>query len=298
MYGATKSKGEYVLFIDVDDMYINPNLFEEAYNTAKAYNVEFLQFKYFGGNYTEGKGYSNYVVFSSPFQEKEGIIINQPEILNNYFYTKNKNTLLSGIVYDKLYSKKLISKMSEFMTEDFWNENLIYFEDYIIGFAAAKMADTFIIMKGMGGIWHWFNNPEGMTGHFEREDKKLIDYNLASKKMGDHIRVIEKVFELSYYDENSAIFIGNSISFLSNEDKIVHVMALCSQFENYIKLVIKYFKWKYVEEYFAAKFFNVIKNSLIFRDEKTLIKKYQFFIENEYSSKLIRQLDRKKRLDL
>ena len=138
MYGALQSLGNYVTFLDCDD-FINPNLFDNAYNTALSKNLDLIQYEYVGSAFDGDETYDYLVAYLSKAK------------YNEIVYPQNVETLLFGqrdshggsrIVYDKLYRRNVIKKMVDFLGKDLVNIHLIFIEDFLISFVAFRTADS------------------------------------------------------------------------------------------------------------------------------------------------------------
>jgi glycosyltransferase involved in cell wall biosynthesis len=57
MFGALESKGEYVTFLDCDDLYIEPNILKLAYDTAEENDLDIIQYEYIGSTFENGDNY-------------------------------------------------------------------------------------------------------------------------------------------------------------------------------------------------------------------------------------------------
>ena len=155
IYGALQSKGEYVAFIDVDDIYINPNILETSYNECIKNNLEVLEFDYFGGRPDHEKKDSIIIhLFTLKDKNLSNKVYKQPEIKKSFFYENKREDLISGIVYDKFYRHDEIVKMAEYIGEDFWNQHFIYMEDFIISMAVARTAESFMHIS-FAGVYHF-----------------------------------------------------------------------------------------------------------------------------------------------
>ena len=95
MYGALQSKGEYVAFIDVDDIYINPNILELSYNECIKNKLEVLEFDYFGGRPDPDKTDSIIIhLFTIKDKNLSNKVFYQPEIKKSFFYeNKREDTI-------------------------------------------------------------------------------------------------------------------------------------------------------------------------------------------------------------
>ena len=103
LYGALQSTGNYVTFIDSDDLYINPELFETAYNKAVDKNLDLIQYEYVGSTYDGDETYDYLLAYLS--KEKYNKIVYPPDVKKILFGQK-ENQGGSGIVYDN-YIKEM-----------------------------------------------------------------------------------------------------------------------------------------------------------------------------------------------
>ena len=275
IYGALQSRGEYVSFIDVDDMYINPNILEISYNECIKNNLDLLEFDYFGGR-PNHEDKNSIIIHLFTIRDKNlcNKVYHQPDIKKCFFFEKKREDLISGIVYDKMYSHKEIVKMAEYIGEDFWNQHFIYMEDFIISFAAARTAESFMYIS-FAGVYHFYENPGGMaSGVFDLEGSKLKNKSLTSKKLGDYISMWERAFELTENEPDSEFF-RLTLLYLLQEPDNRDAFARTYHFERLLNLSQRMYYWKYSSE-FAKKFAQVFGNDTL-RFQVPLNKKYMEF---------------------
>ena len=87
MYGALQSRGEYVAFFDVDDIYINPNILEISYNKCIKNKLDVLEFDYFGGRINhENKEFISIHLFTLKDKTLSNKVYYQPDIKKSFFY--------------------------------------------------------------------------------------------------------------------------------------------------------------------------------------------------------------------
>ena len=51
IYGGLQARGDYVSFIDADDLYVNPQILEMSYQACIKHDLDILEFDYFGGRF-------------------------------------------------------------------------------------------------------------------------------------------------------------------------------------------------------------------------------------------------------
>lgn len=103
--GLEMVKGEYVAFIDNDDVYL-PDLLEENYNLAKKYNADILKY---GNKYIKHREFSPACICSSEkLDEKKIMIIQNEDIRENYRQLNDDDLLV--YVWDGLFKTSLIKE--------------------------------------------------------------------------------------------------------------------------------------------------------------------------------------------
>lgn len=243
LYGALQSKGNYVTFIDCDDLYINVNLLETAYNTAVQKKLDLIQYEYVGSTFDGGENYDYLIAYVSKTKYFE--IVKPPEIKKILFGQK-ESPGGSGIVYDKLYSRNVINKMAEFLGDDLINIHLIFMEDFLISFAAFRTAESYMLMQSFG-VWHWNKNPNGMTSHVsEIENEEFVYPEYSNKKIGDYLTIWEKLFELTEDMPDEGIFRLNVLYILIVPNDLRKIFALSYHYEKLLNICRRFYNWKYI----------------------------------------------------
>ena len=247
IFGGIQSKGEYVTFIDADDLYANPQILQLAYEASIKNKLDICEFDYFGGRYDlEKKEFLDVFLFSNQDKSLYGKVYYQPDIKKSFFYD-NRQDLIAGIVYNKLYSHNEILKMADYIGEEFWNQHFIYMEDFIMSFAVARTAESFMLL-GYGGVYHWYENPEGMTkGVFDMDGNKLKYPDNSNKKLGDYLSMWERAFDLTEDEPDSEYFRLKLIYLLKDPDNR-HVFARTYQYERILHLYKRMYNWNYATE--------------------------------------------------
>ncbi|GMB01266.1 glycosyltransferase [Pelosinus sp. IPA-1] len=103
--GLEMVKGEYVTFIDNDDVYL-PDLLEENYNIAKKYNADILKY---GNQYIKHKKFSPAGICSSEKLDEKKLLIIQKEDLREKYKQLNDDDFLV-YVWDGLFKTSLLKE--------------------------------------------------------------------------------------------------------------------------------------------------------------------------------------------
>ena len=142
--------------------------------------------------------------------------------------------------------------MADYIGKEFWTQHFIYMEDFIMVFAVARTAERMMLL-GYAGVFHWYENPDGMTdGVFEMDGNKLKYPDNTNKKLGDYLSMWEKAFDLTENEKDSEYLRLKLIHLLKDPDNR-HVFAQTFHYERIIQLCKRMYTWKYSTQ-FAKKF--------------------------------------------
>ena len=274
LFGALQSLGQYVTFIDCDDLYINEHLLENAFNTAVEKDLEIIQYEYVGSTFDGDETYDYLVAYTS--KETYGKIIYRPQTKFLLFGQKQSQGG-SGIVYDKLYRRNLINKMVDFLGEDLVHIHLIFMEDFLISFAAFRATDNFMLMKSFG-VWHWNKNPNGMTSKVsEIENDEFVYPEYSNKKIGDYLTIWEKLFEYTENDPEEVTFRLNILYLLIIPNDLRKIFALSYHYEKLLNICRNFYNWKYITPDIKIKLKDYCKEAV--EIAIPLKKKYNLFFD-------------------
>ena len=262
IYGAIRSKGEYVTFIDADDALCNINILEKAYRIAtKEHNekIDIVHYQTCGCLVDENGKMDKFAIFFTFNPNTFNQVIRAPYIGDNYFQNK-KDVTGSGFVFDKIYSRELIIRAANYIGPDVWNQNLVYIDDLLLCFAAMKNAKTIVSINDIG-YWHFFDKKTSVTsGVWEIEGNRLKNPAKTNKKIGDFITIVERILKLTENEPQS----GELREFILKQigsDEYMPTIARSVHYEKYIFLTEQAYKWKYNDKSAKArlkKFFNYL----------------------------------------
>jgi glycosyltransferase involved in cell wall biosynthesis len=246
IYGAIRSKGEYVTFIDADDALCNINILEKAYKVAtKEHNekIDIVHYQTCGCLVDENGKMDKFAIFFTFNPNTFNQVIRAPYIGDNYFQNK-KDVTGSGFVFDKIYSRELIIRAANYIGPDVWNQNLVYIDDLLLCFAAMKNAKTIVSINDIG-YWHFFDKKTSVTsGVWEIEGNRLKYPAKTNKKIGDFITIVERILKLTENEPQS----GELREFILKQigsDEYMPTIARSVHYEKYIFLTEQAYKWKY-----------------------------------------------------
>jgi glycosyltransferase involved in cell wall biosynthesis len=160
--GAIHSKGEYVIFIDSDDLVLQQGLYN-SYNYIKFYNLSMIQFN------TIFKRNESLSLSIRYYKYKK--IIRQPYLSYAFFYNENtqKGDELNTALWDKLLNRNLAIKTINFIGKEYFNKIIKIENDVILLFSLFQMADSYQYINEIG-YFYIRNNNHSITNTWK--DKK------------------------------------------------------------------------------------------------------------------------------
>ena len=111
--GVLNSRGKYILFVDPDDLILNPYLFEILYNYYKFFNLDIIEFTVY--HQKEEKNiifYPKNHIFNHNHNYSDKFIY-QPELSDIIYYhprTKNYSTVICRTIWNKIFKKEVMLK--------------------------------------------------------------------------------------------------------------------------------------------------------------------------------------------
>ena len=133
--GALFSQGKYILYLDPDDMILNPHLFKILFKMSLNY-FDIIEYTVCYQNENKNKFYyplKHTLSHSHNYSQK---IIYQPELSNIIYYkpqTKNYSSVICRTVWSKLYKKEIVLKAVNYIGKDYYQNNyIIVVEDTLL----------------------------------------------------------------------------------------------------------------------------------------------------------------------
>ena len=242
--GALECNGEYVIFIYPGDYLSNANVLTRLYDIAtKDYNkkLDIVNFQACDFQIIDGKVQINSLI-SEIDKNNLTQIIRQPDI-EDFFYNHVKNKK-NEIIYDKMYSKRLIKRIGNFIGPNIWNLNINYFHEYIMNFANIIKSKSLVYVEG---VYYCHSLDNNYKEEWELADDKLKNPKTTNKNLVDYMLLTDRIFELTDKEPKSIQFKESLLRKLG-EEKILKALSRSLYFDHYLNLFEKLIKWKLIDE--------------------------------------------------
>ena len=156
--GFLKSIGEYIIFIDSDDIILKDGLFN-SYNYIKKKDLSIIQFNSIIKR-------NNCITFNSRYYYKN--IIRQP--LLSYIFYYNEITYMGDesntALWDKLIDRKTAINAVNFIGKDYYNKYIKIENDVILLFSILHVAATYQYINETG-YFYIRNNNDSITNSWK-----------------------------------------------------------------------------------------------------------------------------------
>jgi len=217
--GSLKSRGEYLIFPDPDDI-ISKNIINFCYNFIRTYNYEMLRFNLFTGN----KIFFQNIVFGL-----ENKIIKQPKLSTYLFYGKGGLLQIDFNVSNKFIKRKAFIRALNSIDGFYLNLYMITLEDGLMNYIFYRTVKSLYFIKKVG--YYYINNNKGISKS-KLNDKilKCIFYSL---------KLIFEYSKNNKYEKDMAnAFIYRFFSHLNNKKLKLMISNDCSFYNNIIELYL------------------------------------------------------------
>jgi glycosyltransferase involved in cell wall biosynthesis len=151
--GAMLSKGEYIIFIDSDDIVLKEGIIK-SYKHLKKNNLDMVEFHSVYDNLTK-------ICINRNYYKYHDIIYQQ-------------NTAL----WDKLIRKEVVLKSLKNIGENYLNKNIIIENDVIILFSLFRNANSFQYIDELGYYYFCQNNDSITNTRYDPQKAKKIIYSI------------------------------------------------------------------------------------------------------------------------
>ena len=217
--GASISHGEYITFIDPDDLFYE-NILKNLNKAIKIYNYpDIIKFEAFHKSYNITK------IYKYRYVPEKNKIIFHPNILNLTFYmdknilTQNNLVLWGNIIKRKLFFE-LLNKLSNYYKKQYF----ILYEDSPIVFILFKYAKSYVFINLIGYIYCYNEK----STYINRKKTKNINTTI------NNIFLLAEIF-FDYTDDNE----------YEKLMAMYQLRRLIKEYKKALKMVTKGFKYYY-----------------------------------------------------
>ncbi|CAI2647599.1 Undecaprenyl-phosphate4-deoxy-4-formamido-L-arabinose transferase [Apilactobacillus kunkeei] len=251
--GIRNAKGNYLLFVDDDDV-LDSNYLKTFYNNACGYNIVFSGIKKTFPNGEEIE--ENTVLHDYKYDDKSSV-------LNSYLVRGKESD--SG-VWAKMYRREFIKENNIF----FDNEN--FFEDSLFNFKALLAADLSTITTIDYYGYRLIKHCNTTTNSFHSELDYLVDSYISKIRYLLSANNLSKIKMESFIDREFVYVVHHHIKFdtYDSSKKISQKLKIKNVFDKLLplkyKVSILMMKISFPLYYFVYKY----RNSRLFRGEKNV----------------------------
>ena len=167
--GAIHAKGEYIIFVDSDDIILKRGLFK-AYNHITRKNLDIVQFHAVfeknDMNYIRRKNY------------KYLDVIYQPVLSYIFYYKKNGGDEQNTALWDKLVKREVVYRALNFIGEKYIQEKIIIENDVLLLFSIFKHSNSFQYIDEVGYYYFRTNNDSITNTRYNEEKANKIIHSI------------------------------------------------------------------------------------------------------------------------
>ena len=209
-YAAFNSNANFILFLDPDDMLLNPYLFEELYAYNLKHNLDMIEFSVFHKKEAQKKVYrSNFHEFNH-YHNFEEIIIYQPNLSNILFYipnTQNYTSIYCRTIWNKLVRKKTLFQTIRYIDGFVNNSFLITTDDTQLNILNFNYAHNYSNLKLPGYLYNIRKNSMSRINIGCKHDL-IVSFNflLYYKLLYRYLKEYKKDLNFLFYDLKSNYF--------------------------------------------------------------------------------------------
>ena len=241
--GALFARGEYINFIDSDDVYLN-DILEKAYLIAKNNNIDIVQYKII----KERGRYS----FSEFNERTKDSIIFQPELSNQMFYGRGRLSQCNFYIYNKIIKRETYLKSLIYNGEEILNQELYMHEDALQLFSLLRVANSLFFLNKIGygklnventkSLQDNYNNPAYANKIFHNAFIEMrFFYNKTKNNNYEKAEIYEFFKMIRRYYNSLSIYITKGFELF---DEVFKLFLNSEYFDSHMKGEFKNFRDK------------------------------------------------------
>jgi glycosyltransferase involved in cell wall biosynthesis len=172
--GVLKSKGEFLIIPDVDDI-LSQNVLRLCYYVAKKNNFDLIRFNMYS---------DKEFVFNTINKDLQNPIY-QPQLKNILIYGLGYKKLIDGILSNKFIKRTIYIKSLNNIKKYYLDKYMPYFEDGLINFSLHRNANSLYLLKRIG-YFYIFN--KNSISHSLNMNKYFTCYFIFLKFIFENIK--------------------------------------------------------------------------------------------------------------
>ena len=167
-FGILKSKGEYCILPDPDDI-LSQDCLKIFYVFSKKYDYEMLRFNLYIGQ--------KRIFFQNCANPTPSRAVFKPEIQTFLFYAIKKLRQIDFNVSNKFVKREVLIKALNMLSKEYLNMYITSYEDGILNYMLYRVAKSFYFLKKIG--YYYIINPQSISKRgFKSEYIKFIFIHL------------------------------------------------------------------------------------------------------------------------
>ena len=231
--GIYISKGEYIMFVDSDDLLLY-NILDVTYKLAKKNNSEIVQFAAFQ---KQGNKYWNFGDI-----RKNNTPIYQPQLSSLMYYSRGYLKQTDSYLWGKLIKKEALNRTLASINKFYLNNHMSMAEDGLIYFMLLKKAKSYIYIYYYGYLY--FRNRQSAT-------RSMNKHNI-NKFFRDYFFYLKYMFEYTGRNYREKSMAAWQIRHLFNHHR-KKMYKVTENFGFFIKILNLYIKCPYINKYTKRK---------------------------------------------
>ena len=199
-FGTYAAKGEYVVYLDPDDLFFNRRILEIAYENAREKNVDIVEFMSLKGNQMSLR------LFTRDVFSKDKTIFYQPELKYRPYFLNNQIRLNAVELCFKLIKRQtMIKTLDHLKSKGILDSYITVYEDQLVNFYLYHKANSSMILREYGV--YYYQRPYSASNSFQ--DEAAINRTLSSalkvmnflyeKRDAETEKGVRKFFEYLYF---------------------------------------------------------------------------------------------------
>lgn len=189
--GVLKSKGDYIIMPDSDDILSN-NILKLAYKTAKRNQYEIIRFNFYFNNHID----INYEIFNRKINP-----IYQPELRTFIFYGLGFLRANDFNICNKFIKRELFIRTINNINNLYLKKYMIYFEDGFMNYALHLNANSLYLMNNIG--YYYIYNNQSVTNKLNKNLEiicflQLLKFIIENTKNNIYEKIIASYYFKAY----------------------------------------------------------------------------------------------------